>query len=265
VGLLAVLALPATVSAQCTNTCGTAFDNECDDGGPGSLYAICPLGTDCNDCGPRGGGYAPPPTPTPTPTPTPGAGGPGCTNTCGTAFDNECDDGGPGSLYAICPLGTDCNDCGPRGGGYATPTPPQAQPSYPTGGGALPPPAHLVLGPPLLAQFCARHPQPSCNYEIEVRDLNGDLQMELVAHHGEQRDYRILTWNGAGWVDVLTYWGGGVSSNLQYPGGGNLGWPNVTIHSVDFTAGGECHGTNTYVWNGSAYAQTGSFETGACD
>jgi len=37
-----------------------------------------------------------------------------CSNTCPTANDNECDDGGPNSLYSICELGTDCNDCGPR-------------------------------------------------------------------------------------------------------------------------------------------------------
>jgi hypothetical protein len=38
----------------------------------------------------------------------------GCTNTCGTADDDECDDGGPGSLFSVCALGTDCDDCGPR-------------------------------------------------------------------------------------------------------------------------------------------------------
>lgn len=38
---------------MCTNTCATANDSECDDGGPNSLYSICDLGTDCNDCGPR--------------------------------------------------------------------------------------------------------------------------------------------------------------------------------------------------------------------
>lgn len=43
---------------------------------------------------------------------------PSCENTCRYAFDGECDDGGPGSMYSICDLGTDCNDCGPRGGGY---------------------------------------------------------------------------------------------------------------------------------------------------
>lgn len=37
-----------------------------------------------------------------------------CQTTCATSGDGECDDGGPGSLYALCPLGTDCLDCGPR-------------------------------------------------------------------------------------------------------------------------------------------------------
>lgn len=40
-------------TGMCTNTCRTSNDNECDDGGPNSLYSICALGTDCNDCGPR--------------------------------------------------------------------------------------------------------------------------------------------------------------------------------------------------------------------
>ena len=38
---------------QCSNTCSSANDGECDDGGPNSLYAVCALGTDCGDCGPR--------------------------------------------------------------------------------------------------------------------------------------------------------------------------------------------------------------------
>ena len=91
----------------CDNTCNTSNDNECDDGGPGSLYNVCALGTDCADCGPRTPGAAPTPPPAP-------AGNAGCTNTCNTANDNECDDGGPNSLYDVCALGTDCADCGPR-------------------------------------------------------------------------------------------------------------------------------------------------------
>ena len=43
-----------------------------------------------------------------------GGGGGGCSNTCSSSGDGECDDGGPGSLYDVCALGTDCDDCGPR-------------------------------------------------------------------------------------------------------------------------------------------------------
>ena len=43
-----------------------------------------------------------------------GGGGGGCTNTCIDAYDGWCDDGGPGSDWSICELGTDCADCGPR-------------------------------------------------------------------------------------------------------------------------------------------------------
>jgi len=42
-----------TPDASCNNTCGTYGDNECDDGGPGSHFSLCDLGTDCADCGPR--------------------------------------------------------------------------------------------------------------------------------------------------------------------------------------------------------------------
>ncbi|MCB9507657.1 MAG: hypothetical protein H6700_08900 [Myxococcales bacterium] len=87
----AMFAVASNASAQCTNTCGTADDGDCDDGGPGSSYSVCELGTDCNDCGPRF-----------------------CNNSCATANDGDCDDGGPGSAYSVCDLGTDCNDCGVR-------------------------------------------------------------------------------------------------------------------------------------------------------
>lgn len=89
----------------CDNSCTLAFDGLCDDGGPGSFDGICALGTDCIDCGPRGddGGV------------TDGGGeGVGCTNTCEFANDGTCDDGGTGSSFDICLLGTDCADCGAR-------------------------------------------------------------------------------------------------------------------------------------------------------
>ena len=41
-----------------------------------------------------------------------------CSNTCKVhSTDGWCDDGGLGSEYSLCDLGTDCTDCGVRGGG----------------------------------------------------------------------------------------------------------------------------------------------------
>jgi len=47
----------------------------------------------------------------------PDEGGPaenGCDDSCSESKDRFCDDGGPGSLTNLCPLGTDCSDCGQR-------------------------------------------------------------------------------------------------------------------------------------------------------
>jgi hypothetical protein len=41
--------------ALCSDTCQYSGDGACDDGGPNSSYSVCELGTDCTDCGPRGG------------------------------------------------------------------------------------------------------------------------------------------------------------------------------------------------------------------
>ena len=49
-GFLAVM-VGFTSADVCTNTCKYAFDRVCDDGGPGSTFSLCPLGTDCSDCG----------------------------------------------------------------------------------------------------------------------------------------------------------------------------------------------------------------------
>ena len=38
----------------------------------------------------------------------------GCSNSCQYARDNDCDDGGSGSSYEYCSIGTDCADCGVR-------------------------------------------------------------------------------------------------------------------------------------------------------
>jgi len=50
-------ALLAERGYTCSNTCkGHSTDGWCDDGGLGSEYSLCDLGTDCTDCGVRGGG-----------------------------------------------------------------------------------------------------------------------------------------------------------------------------------------------------------------
>jgi hypothetical protein len=94
---------PAPVQI-CTDapSCATS-DGHCDDGGPGSEYNYCNLGTDCIDCGPRMIL---------------------CANTCVDSSDGDCDDGGSGSEYNYCSFGTDCIDCGAR---TARPSPPRCQ------------------------------------------------------------------------------------------------------------------------------------------
>ena len=60
-----------------------------------------------------------------------------CTDgSCPHTDDGDCDDGGPGSEYAVCPLGTDCNDCAASAAGGGTPATPVASPTEAaTGGG----------------------------------------------------------------------------------------------------------------------------------
>ncbi len=54
----------------CTNSCiDWASDLYCDDGGPGSEYDLCSLGSDCADCGSRRQRPSPSPSPSPSPWP----------------------------------------------------------------------------------------------------------------------------------------------------------------------------------------------------
>jgi len=70
--------------------CGAATITGCDEEGD----TDCQLFGDCDGSG--------------------GGGGSLCSNSCGTAYDGECDDGGPGADYSVCDCGTDCYDCGTR-------------------------------------------------------------------------------------------------------------------------------------------------------
>ena len=125
---------PARASVKlCTDTCTSAKDGSCDDGGSGSTFHSCALGTDCLDCGPRQSRGAPQASSAAGGV-ADGAGaesaaGEGgktaatlCSDTCSTAKDGYCDDGGADALFFSCALGTDCTDCGERsssGGGAA--------------------------------------------------------------------------------------------------------------------------------------------------
>jgi hypothetical protein len=83
-----------TGSGLCSDTCTSAKDGSCDDGGDANAYDGCALGTDCTDCGPRLGGFQ------------------YCSNTCATANNGVCEDG-TGTVKPTCDFGTDCNDCKP--------------------------------------------------------------------------------------------------------------------------------------------------------
>lgn len=85
--------------------------------------------------------HPPPPLP-PRPPPPPFE---TCGNTCNYENDGDCDDGGMGSEYAICSIGTDCGDCGDR----APPYPPSPVISYPSPPSPMkPPPPPPLLPPP---------------------------------------------------------------------------------------------------------------------
>ena len=58
---------------------------------------------------------APPLPPLPPPSPPPASPPPMiCLDTCGTAGDTVCQDGGWGAFGSMCEFGTDCSDCGSR-------------------------------------------------------------------------------------------------------------------------------------------------------
>ncbi|XP_077867520.1 scavenger receptor cysteine-rich domain-containing protein DMBT1-like [Saccoglossus kowalevskii] len=97
---------------KCDNTCIYPSDGLCDDGGDGSDYDLCALGTDCDDCGVRTA--QPQITSAPEPTQDASLLTVLCDNSCSFSGDIYCDDGGDNSDSDWCDLGTDCDDCGSR-------------------------------------------------------------------------------------------------------------------------------------------------------
>jgi len=141
-------AAAADPAGDCSNTCSTAADGICDDGGPGAETTTCTFGDDCTDCGARNagpGGYYAGSEVTNGKYPTLGteailsnpSGNYGylpnratrenpqgipalCGETCSSSSDGDCDDGGFGAEYSNCAYGTDCTDCGSRNLGTST-------------------------------------------------------------------------------------------------------------------------------------------------
>jgi len=99
------MAPPGTL---CEDSCGSAADMECDDGGPDSLYSVCAFGTDCSDCGPRNPADCVPRCEERN------CGDNGCGGTCGECAEPETCMGGTCSVCT-----PDCSDatCGDDGCG----------------------------------------------------------------------------------------------------------------------------------------------------
>jgi len=145
---------------RCENSCIYPTDGICDDGGGGSQYAVCGLGTDCDDCGARWGFPAAPPLPPSTPAPPlmppappmlpPMPPPPLCVDVCSYPADGFCDDGGPGSVFADCDFGSDCTDCGSRAQSPSSPPKPPLTPPLPPQPPMLPSPPSPPPWPPLL-------------------------------------------------------------------------------------------------------------------
>jgi len=119
---------------------GGLFVRVCAIGSEALDAAIVAVGNSAGDVDGKCAGTLPPPSPPmppspPSPPPPPF----GCTDTCNYAFDGECDDGGEGSQYDVCPDSTDCADCGPRTS-RASPPPPFTSPPPPPPPSPSPPP-----------------------------------------------------------------------------------------------------------------------------
>ena len=219
--------LPPSVPAGClcSNSCigapQYADDGICDDGGSGSQYGDCELGTDCNDCAKNEPpddvrcGYFPPPwlpsSPTPPPPPSPPgpaappamppptqpppvvpppAQPPGCvcTDTCAgaaisLASDGICDDGGTGSIYADCHLGTDCTDCGSARCSVPPPSPLEPPPGPPGRPPTVPPPPAAPPTPLVPGCICMNSCSGAAQYASDgVRLLSTDCIYMYISY-----------------------------------------------------------------------------------
>ena len=130
-----------------------------------------------------------------------------CTNTCFSANDRSCDDGGPLSDTNDCALGTDCSDCSAREffvggeispsappGGYPSPPPtppsPPPKPSPPPAPPAFPP-RPAAPGCPI-GGYCAAKGEPnSYGRQDKCKGYNGD---GVCDDGGPDSDFAVCNW-----------------------------------------------------------------------
>ena len=138
---------PQAATSVCSDTCAFSANGLCEDGGSGTVYYDCDLGTDCSDCGVRNadGTITPEVLPPPPPSPSPPPPSPqtatatsGCSDTCAHAANGLCEDGGSGTVYYDCDVGTDCTDCGARNADGTLQALSPTSPSQPTASQAPP-------------------------------------------------------------------------------------------------------------------------------
>ena len=202
-----------TTSLQCDDNCAYSNDGICDDGGLGSQsVAYCSYGTDCTDCGGRVAMPAAPPTIASPPPPIPPGVTLQCENTCFLDVPTNngvCNDGGPGadSNNAVCSLGTDCVDCGPR----YVPNPPAAPPPtvpFPSQPPAPPfspfPPAPPPAPPsqPLPPSYPPYAPFDCTDGDL---GLNGSYAMMDPSPNAEECSYLMPTWSQPGGMTVASF------------------------------------------------------------
>ena len=234
---------PAPVQI-CTDasSCSTS-DGHCDDGGPGSEYTACNLGTDCIDCGPRMII---------------------CTNTCVASSDGACDDGGSGTEFTACSFGTDCTDCGGR---TARPPPPPlpARPPWPptTPDGSC---AHLTFDGTSASDVSVMATEPiysqtkGVTFAFWVKRANAERMDETMFDFGDELEliFDAFSWENSSPVCCYPmryrYYNGSpaVPLGVNVPMGNGTFLANTWVHvAVTHTA----TGVITIYWDGIVKAR----------
>ena len=167
-----------------------------------------------------------------------------CTESCNYASDGDCDDGGPGSEYSSCQLGTDCTDCGLSDWAGSSPMaalPPMA-PSVPLTPSLPPsPPAPPPLSPAPRTSSALSH-EPGCDASLfysqavalQCTDISGDL---VILHEAITTLEALSCLVSVGGTVIIAYNSALASlaglSSLSFVGGSLSILDNGALRSLD--------------------------------